>query len=99
MIDPKAPQSRRKFLNSLAAGALAGGATPKFLSTRERNHIHTLARQKHQSANDQIQLAVIGAGGMGMAAVETALSIPGVKLVAVADCFDGRLVAARENYG
>ena len=99
MIDRTAPQSRRKFLNSLAAGALAGGATPKFLSTSERNHIHTLARQKHQSANDQIQLAVIGAGGMGMADVETALSIPGVRLVAVADCFDGRLAAARENYG
>ena len=99
MIDRTTPQSRRKFLNSLAAGALAGGATPKFLSTRERNHIHTLARQKHQSANDQIQLAVIGAGGMGMADVETALSIPGVRLVAVADCFDGRLATARENYG
>ena len=99
MIDRTTPQSRRKFLNSLAAGALAGCATPKFLSTRERNHIHTLARQKYQSANDQIQLAVIGAGGMGMADVETALSIPGVRLVAVADCFDGRLAAARENYG
>ena len=99
MIDRTAPQSRRKFLNSLAAGALAGGATPEFLSTSERNHIHTLARQKHQSANDQIQLAVIGAGGMGMADVETALSIPGVRLVAVADCFDGRLATARENYG
>ena len=99
MIDRTTPQSRRKFLNSLAAGALAGGATPKFLSTRERNHIHTLARQKYQSVNDQIQLAVIGAGGMGMADVETALSIPGVRLVAVADCFDGRLAAARENYG
>ena len=99
MIDRTTPQSRRKFLNSLAAGALAGGATPKFLSPRERNHIHTLARQKYQSANDQIQLAVIGAGGMGMADVETALSIPGVRLVAVADCFDGRLATARENYG
>ena len=99
MIDRTTPQSRRKFLNSLAAGALAGGATPKFLSTRERNHIHTLARQGHQSANDEIQLAVIGAGGMGMADVETALSIPGVRLVAVADCFDGRLATARENYG
>jgi len=99
MIDRTTPQSRRKFLNSLAAGALAGGATPKFLSTSERNHIHTLARQKYQSANDQIQLAVIGAGGMGMADVETALSIPGVRLVAVADCFDGRLATARENYG
>ena len=99
MIDRTTPQSRRKFLNSLAAGALAGGAMPEFLSTRERNHIHTLARQKYQSANDQIQLAVIGAGGMGMADVETALSIPGVRLVAVADCFDGRLAAEREIYG
>ena len=99
MIHPRAPQSRRKFLSSLAAGALAGGAAPEFLSIRERNRIHTLLRQEYQSANDQIQLAVIGAGGMGMADVETALSIPGVRLVAVADCFDGRLVAARENYG
>ncbi|MEE3136437.1 MAG: Gfo/Idh/MocA family oxidoreductase, partial [Gemmatimonadota bacterium] len=99
MIHPTTPQSRRKFLSSLAAGALAGGAAPEFLSIRERNRIHTLLRQEYQSANDQIQLAVIGAGGMGMADVETALSIPGVRLVAVADCFDGRLVAARENYG
>jgi predicted dehydrogenase len=99
MIHPRALQSRRKFLGGLAAGALAGGATPKFLSATERNRIHALVRQTHQSANDQVQLAVVGAGGMGMADVETALTVPGVKLVAVADCFDGRLEAARERYG
>ena len=49
--------------------------------------------------SDRIGLAVIGAGGMGMADVSTALRIPGVELVAACDVFDGRLDAARERYG
>jgi predicted dehydrogenase len=53
----------------------------------------------HTSANDQIQLAVVGAGGMGMANVNTALEIPGVKLVAAADCYQGRLEQVRERHG
>ena len=86
MKSPGAPQSRRAFVGSLAAGALAAGATPKILSAAGRRDVHTLAARRYQSANDQIQLAVIGAGGMGMADVETALQVPGVKLVAAADC-------------
>ena len=56
-----------------------------------------LARQVAPS--DRIGLAVIGAGGMGMAGVGTALRIPGVELVAACDIFDGRLDAARERHG
>jgi predicted dehydrogenase len=58
-----------------------------------------MSAREHQSANDQIQLAVIGAGGMGMADVSTALEIPGVRLVAAADCYQGRLDAVREHHG
>ena len=93
------PQSRRAFVGKLAAGALAAGATPSVLSAAERRDVRTLAARRHQSANDQIQLAVIGAGGMGMADVNTALEVPGVKLVAAADCYDGRLEQARERHG
>lgn len=71
MTRPGSPQSRRAFVGSLAAGALAAGATPKILSAAERRSPHLLRARQYQSANDQIQLAVIGAGGMGMADVNT----------------------------
>ncbi|MEM7415309.1 MAG: Gfo/Idh/MocA family oxidoreductase [Gemmatimonadota bacterium] len=91
--------SRRRFFGSLASGALAAGAMPVALSAHTQRERHTMTARRHQSANDQIQLAVIGAGGMGMADVNTALRVPGVKLVAAADCYEGRLQAARERYG
>ncbi len=99
MTTPRPTKSRRKFLGQLAAGALAAGATPHLMKASERRRDELRMARRHQSANDQIQLAVIGAGGMGMADVDTALEVPGVKLVAVADCYDGRLAAARERHG
>lgn len=91
--------SRRGFLGSLAAGALAAGATPHWLSATERRIAESLTRTHRRSPNDDVQLAVIGAGGMGMADVQTALRIPGVRLVAAADCYDGRLAAVKERHG
>jgi predicted dehydrogenase len=99
MINPEARSSRRTFLSSLAAGALAAGAMPLTLSAADRRSVHTLRARKAFSRNDQIQLAVIGAGGMGMADVDTALKVPGVRLVAACDCYDGRLAQARETHG
>lgn len=99
MNKPGSPQSRRKFVGSLAAGALAAGATPIIMSAEERRTTVPLLRDSRYSSNDQINLAVIGAGGMGMADVNTALRIPGVKLVAAADCYEGRLTRAREVHG
>jgi predicted dehydrogenase len=52
-----------------------------------------------RSPNDVIQLALIGAGIQGQGDTRTALQVPGVKLVAVADCYDGRLAHARELWG
>lgn len=51
------------------------------------------------SANDSIQIAVIGAGGMGSGDVRTALKIPGIRIVAAADLYTGRLVRAKEVWG
>jgi predicted dehydrogenase len=99
MTIPRPTKSRRKFLGQLAAGALAAGATPHLMTASERRRSELLTARRHQSANDQVQLALIGAGGMGMADADTALQVPGVKLVAVADCYDGRLEAARERHG
>jgi predicted dehydrogenase len=51
------------------------------------------------SANDQIQFALIGAGNRGQGVAPIALEVPGVKLVAAADCYDGRLAHCRELWG
>ncbi len=52
-----------------------------------------------RSPNDNIQLALIGAGIQGQGDTRFALQVPGVKLVAVADCYDGRLTHAKELWG
>ena len=49
--------------------------------------------------NDQIHIALIGAGIQGQGDTMVALQVPGVKLVAVADCYDGRLEHAKELWG
>src|SRR5688500_4420755 len=51
------------------------------------------------SVNSNVQIALIGAGGMGMGDARNAQQIAGVKLVAVADIYDGRLQRARELWG
>ena len=51
------------------------------------------------AANDHIQIALIGAGGQGQGDTEVALQVPGVKLVAVADCYTGRLEHSKELWG
>src|SRR3954451_8157172 len=51
------------------------------------------------SPNDNIQIALIGAGGMGQGDAKLATSLPGIKLVAAADCYDGRLTHMKEVYG
>jgi len=52
--------------------------------------------QKPVAANDHIQIALIGAGGQGQYDTKVAVTVPGVKLVAVADCYDGRLEHSKE---
>ena len=57
------------------------------------------APQKPVAANDHIQIALIGAGGQGQYDTRVAASVPGVKVVAAADCYDGRLKHSRELWG
>ncbi len=54
---------------------------------------------KAVAANDHIQIALIGAGGQGMGDTKSAVQVPGVKLVAVADCYNGRLERSKELWG
>jgi predicted dehydrogenase len=73
---------RRKFIQ---AAAIAATATA--------THLKPLLAQSSptRSPNDTIRLALIGAGIQGQHDTGVALQVPGVKLVAAADCYDGRL--------
>ena len=51
------------------------------------------------SANDQIQIACIGTGGMGNGDIRSAIAVPGVKFVAACDIYQGRLDRIQEVYG
>ncbi|HWZ50206.1 MAG TPA: Gfo/Idh/MocA family oxidoreductase, partial [Granulicella sp.] len=51
------------------------------------------------AANDHIHFALIGAGIQGQGDTKIAVQVPGVKLVAVADCYDGRLAHSKELWG
>ena len=50
------------------------------------------------AANDNLQIALIGSGGMGQGDVRDALMNPGVKIVAAADIYDGRRKRMEESY-
>ena len=87
--------NRRSFIK--VAGAASASS---LIGTR----VHALAAIQEEpakpiAANDHIQIALIGAGGQGQYDTKAAVQVPGVKLVAAADCYDGRLAHCKELWG
>ena len=78
-----AAPSRRQFMKSSSA-VVAGGALAGSLG---------IARSAHAAGNDTIKVGVIGCGGRGRGAADNILTADGtgVKLVAVADAFQGQI--------
>ncbi len=85
---------RRAFLQSAAKTVTLAAA-----STRLQPLLGQTTAPAPRSPNDTVQLALIGAGIQGQGDTRVALQVPGVKLVAVADCYDGRLAHAKELWG
>jgi len=92
--------SRKNFLKNSALG-FAGLTMAPFKS--DPNAKFTLLDQKKWktkfSSTDNIRVAALGMGIIAHYNVRTALQVPGVELVAVADAYDSRLVRAKEVFG
>jgi len=91
--------SRRKFLKNLATTATAVGVGSNVFATEKKEQYFEQLKRLGTSANDKINIALIGAGGMGAQDTLTALTVPGTKLVAICDLYDGRLEEGKKKWG
>ena len=77
--------TRRHFLQASALAGLTAQAGA--------------AQPRRIGANDHVNIATIGLGGQGTGDTHSSLMADGVRLVAVADIYDGRLTGAKEKFG
>lgn len=91
--------SRRDFLRWSAASLLGVSVGPWVLARSSKAEMLHPEPLRPGPPSDTIGLGMIGMGIMGFGNARTALQIPGVRLVAVADCYDGRLVRTKEVFG
>jgi predicted dehydrogenase len=92
--------SRRDFLKRVTGTALATGVASSSLANLDSyKQILESNRGRQFSANDQVNIAIIGMGIMGFSNAFWSLKVPGVKLVAVCDLYTGRLDHAKEKFG
>jgi len=93
--------SRRSFIANVTKGVVGATLLPTIITAKDKKrHFQEMMRAKHRySSNDMVQVALIGAGNMGTADASTCITVPGVKLVAVCDLYDGRLATAKQRWG
>lgn len=96
-------KNRRDFLKLAAASTAGAGLAPNVFG-KSRSRAEVLQPQRREPArpvapNDRIRLATIGTGIIGFIDTNTALRVPGVELVAAADCYDARLAHVKHQYG
>lgn len=97
----KKQSSRRSFIANVTKGVIGASMIPSIVTAKDsKRHLEELIRSnQNYGPNDQVQVALIGSGGMGVADASTCITVPGVKLVAVCDLYDGRLAVAKKRWG
>ena len=92
---------RRLFLKKATLGSAALTTAPLiFASSYEQKLVLSKKYETADySANDQINLGLIGTGIQGIDDTKSALQVDGVKLVAACDLYTGRLDRAKELWG
>lgn len=94
--------SRRSFLKKFGATSLGILGMPYIITGKNKDNTQFLEpgfNQKKYSANNRINIAIIGAGIMGQGDVEAALENEGIQLVAACDLYESRLVRCQEKWG
>ena len=91
--------NRRSFLRAAGAASAATLMPGLHLLAASESELEQAETARPIAANDHIQIALIGAGGQGQFDTKAAVQVPGVKLVAAADCYDGRLARCKELWG
>jgi len=79
--------SRRKFIKQLSAASVA---LPLSSIAANTIAVQPIPYSKKISANDKVNIAIIGFGIMGSRNAKTALQIPGIELVAMLVLNKGR---------
>src|SRR4029079_12621828 len=93
---PNQDASRRDFLKIAAGAAVVAAAAAPKAAAQEKPTIG--CGTKGAADTKRVGIATIGLGGQGNSDTKAMLKAPGVELVAVADCYDGRLKRAKEVY-
>jgi len=93
--------SRRSFIANVTKGVIGASVIPSVAMAKDgRQHAELLKRSSQNfGPNDEVRIALIGSGGMGTSDTNTCITVPGVKLVAVCDLYDGRLANAKKRWG
>lgn len=90
--------NRRLFLKKLGLTGAAAAITPMAFAN-EPNLKSFLQRIPAFQEGAPIKLGLIGAGGMGVEDMTTALKHPNVEIVAVCDLYKGRQESAKQRWG
>jgi predicted dehydrogenase len=91
--------SRRNFIRKIATASAAVAVGSNVFAAENKNVYFEKLKRTPFSPNDKINIALIGAGGMGTEDVKTALKTPNIKIVAACDLYDGRLKDAKTKWG
>lgn len=91
--------SRKQFVQKFSIGSMALAASPSLLSASPIQPLKRSYKSDLLSKNSTVQIALIGAGGMGTQDTYAVLAHAGVKLVAVCDLYQGHLDKAKSQWG
>lgn len=91
--------NRRGFLKKLALTGAAVAVGTGNVSAFANKPLTYLKRANQPGFSDTINIALIGAGWMGIEDARTCLKHEGVKLVTVCDLYEGRLKLAQKEWG
>lgn len=92
-------KKRRSFLKKAGLATAALASAPSAFAAADLPMVNYLKRTSPSAPASDLNLALIGAGGMGTADTNTALQHDNIKMVAVCDLYQGRLKNAKERWG